>query len=174
MIKLFPGEKVILEERRHWYLLFIESLSLFLLAGVPLILFIIFFETHFLSNLKFSLLFLFFSSVWWFGLFILFFTVWTNYYLDVVIITNRRVIDIEQLTLFKREIAECFVEKVQDVTVEIKGFLATLLRFGDVHIQTAGTSREFIIRHIPYPEKIKQTIFRIHEELRRERLQKES
>jgi uncharacterized membrane protein YdbT with pleckstrin-like domain len=83
---------------------------------------------------------------------------WTDYYLDVWIVTNRRVIDVEQRGLFSREIATMQLSKIQDITTEVKGFLPTLIGFGDVHVQTAGLEREFVIRGVPHPHKTREMI----------------
>lgn len=72
---------------------------------------------------------------------------WLDYYLDVWIITTQRIIDIEQRGLFNREISEISLERVQNVTVEIPGFLATVLKFGNLKIQTAGAG-EFTISKV--------------------------
>jgi uncharacterized membrane protein YdbT with pleckstrin-like domain len=84
-----------------------------------------------------------------------------DYYLDVWIITDKRIIDIEQHGLFNREISEFNLNRVQDVTVEIRGILATLFDFGNLHVQTAGDHREFVFKQVPDPQKAKTTILQL-------------
>ena len=97
-------------------------------------------------------------SIWTLIAWIKLFTIWTDYYLDVWFITNKRIIDIEQKGFFRREISTFRMERIQDITIEIKGILQTFLDFGDIHVQTAGESQEFIIRGIGHPKQIKEII----------------
>ena len=64
-------------------------------------------------------------------------------------------LNIEQKGLFSRTISELDYTHVQDVTSEVHGPIHTLLNYGDVHVQTAGTHGKFTFRNIPRPEKIK-------------------
>ena len=50
-----------------------------------------------------------------------------DYYLDVWIITDRRVVNVEQKGLFVRQVSELRYQKIQDVTTEVEGFFPTLL-----------------------------------------------
>ena len=85
------------------------------------------------------------------------FIMWTDYYFDVWIVTTERLIDIEQHGLFRRETSEFMLDKVQDITVEVPNMLGTLLKFGNVMIQTAG-ERSFSIKEIPNIYEVKRII----------------
>lgn len=152
------------EVRRHWYVLFAETLGLFILAFVP-ILMIAVFDVFGLSTMPNFLPLALFVSGWWFlAIWIIFFIVWTDYYLDVWVITSKRIIDIEQRNLFSRSTSECRIEKIQDISVEVHGLLATFLHFGNVRVQTAGESENFILLNIPDPQAVKDIIFKEQEE----------
>lgn len=165
MIQLYPNEKIVMEVRRHWYILVAETLFLAFLVLAPFVAlgFLNVFEQS-LPAEKTASLFLFLTSGWFLIVWITFFIIWTNYYLDVWIITDKRIIDVEQYYLFSREVSEFKLEKIQDITVEIHGLLPTLLHFGDVHVQTAGQMREFVIRYVPHPDRVKDIIFKQHDE----------
>jgi hypothetical protein len=47
---------------------------------------------------------------------------------------------------------------VQDITVEKTGIVATVLNFGDVICQTAGTGQQFRISGVPHPQNIQLLI----------------
>ena len=81
---------------------------------------------------------LFFFVVYLMLILLMIFLVWINYYLDSWIITTDRVIDIDQKSLFYREVSEFMLDRVEDVTVEVPGILATFLHYGNIRIQTAG------------------------------------
>lgn len=83
-----------------------------------------------------------------------FFIVWLDFYLDVGIVTNERVVDIDQNGLFKRNIAELDTQMVQDVTSAKRGVLQTVFDFGDVIIQTAGERPNFEFTGIHHPELV--------------------
>ncbi len=86
-------------------------------------------------------------------------TIWTNYYLDVWIVTDKRIVNVEQITLFSRETTTMRVERIQDATVEIHGFLPTMLGFGNLRIQSAGDSGEHMMfQGLPNPEYVRGVV----------------
>jgi uncharacterized membrane protein YdbT with pleckstrin-like domain len=102
-------------------------------------------------------------SLWLLVLWVIFFIEWTDYYLDFWIITNRRIIDVEQNGFFHREITSFRFEQIQDITVETRGLIETFFKFGTLQIQTAGHSRDIIIRDAHYPEDARSLILRLSE-----------
>ena len=150
MVLLNSGEEVICRARRHWFVIFLEFLFLLVMATAPALL------QSFIPFL--GGLFFFAYSLWLVAVWILGFVAWTNFYLDVWIITNQRVIDIEQKGFFHREVASCHLEDVQDITTNIAGLIPTLLNYGDLRIQTAGESREFLLTLAARPDFVKQKI----------------
>ena len=88
-------------------------------------------------------------------------TMFTDYFLDTWIVTTERIINIEQKGLFSRVISTLHLNQVQDVTSETHGFFATILTYGNVHIQTAGTVERFLFKRINNPDDVKFTIMRL-------------
>ncbi len=86
-----------------------------------------------------------------------------DYYLDVDIVTNERVVDIEQNGFFHRTISELYLEQVEDVTAEVKGVLPTLFNFGNIYIQTAGERENFVFKSVPRPYETAKMIIDLHE-----------
>jgi len=84
--------------------------------------------------------------------------IWTDYYLDVWTVTDKRIIDQEQQGLFHRRTSVFRIERIQDVTIEVRGIVATLLNFGDIHVQTAGEAQEFIMYGIAHPKYVREII----------------
>ena len=161
MITLLEGEKIVLMRRRHWFVIASEAAIILLMALAP---FALFFSSlavfpqakEFLSS--YLALIIFYIAIWLQFLWMFFFTAWTNYYLDVLLVTNKRVVDIEQIGLFKRDIAELRLESIQDIKIEVIGIIQSLLKMGNLHIQTAGYSKEVLLRNVPEPYKIKDLI----------------
>lgn len=107
----------------------------------------------------------FFLFVWLF-----LFQNFMDYYLDVWIVTSKRVLNIEQTGLFIRTVSELRLYRVQDVTSTVKGVAATLFDYGDVEIQTAGEKTRFIFEQIPHPNNISKSILELSEIERRDQL----
>lgn len=94
------------------------------------------------------------------------FLIWIDYFFDVWIITNERVVNIEQKGLFVRTVSELKFSRIQDVTSEVSGMIPTILNFGDVKVQTASEEDFFLFRRVPDPYHVKDVIM---ERLRTER-----
>lgn len=155
MLKLHEGEKVIIAFHRHWIVVagqMTMAAMLLLPALVALIIIPAF-------NLPPELLPLIHYFLTMYLLIVAFvtFVLWFDYYLDVWIVTDERIIDVEQIGMFQREVSEFMLSRIQDVTVEIPGFIATLLRYGNLRIQTAG-EQSFVAHDIPHIDKVKNII----------------
>jgi len=80
------------------------------------------------------------------------------WYFDVYIITNSRIINIEQKTLFSRSVSEAALDKIQDVTYEVSGIAQTLFNFGRLQAQTAGAQEVIVFDEIRDPKAAQETI----------------
>lgn len=158
MLTLAPHEEVLISIRRHW-VVFIGPTTMFvILLIVPPIAFI--FGPSYIPNLNVLVIRpLLDFAIAVYIMFILTYALvlWMAYYLDVWIITNQRIIDIEQVGLFTRHVSEMTMDRIQNVTVEIPGFVATVLGFGNIRIETAGEG-EFNIMDVDEYEKAKDLI----------------
>ena len=74
------------------------------------------------------------------------------------LITNQRVINIDQRSFFNRQITETDFSKIQDVTNTTSGMIGTTFNIGDIIIQTAGTQNQLVIKIIPDPYQVQQEI----------------
>lgn len=169
MIDIEHDEKKIIEVRKHWYVIVKESIILMFFLFLPVILYTVIQITplSFVTPGNEDVLFIFLYVAWLFVCWSVFFFLWTEYYLDVWIITDQKMIDVDQVALFRREISTLQLDKIQDVTVEVHGIMPTILHFGNLHVQTAGDQREFIIKNIAEPQKVKDTISSCIEEYNR-------
>jgi len=160
MLALFPNETILIIIRRHWYA-FVWPLALFavLMVAPSFVLLLApqlfpgIFTPALQPVVRFAL------ALYYLGLLTMMLVTWLSYYLDVWIITDHRVIDIEQHGLFHREISEIAVDRIQNVTIEIPGFIPTVLRFGNLKIQTAGEG-EFTISEVPECYRAKDLILK--------------
>lgn len=171
MIDIEHNEHKVLEVRKHWFALMNHFLVALLAAVLPPIIVSLLnaFTSGaitFAGNDTIALLFLY--TLWLLLIWLWLFFEWTDYYLDVWIITDQKVISVDQQRLFVREISTLQLDKIQDVTVEVKGIIPTLFHFGDILIQTAGEKREFMMLQIAKPQKVKDDITHVIEKYNRE------
>ena len=149
------GEVVLQVVRKHWFALLSDSIGVLLAAIAPFII-IPLIAPYVNANPAFIV---FIISLWLLIALAMLFTVWTNYYLDIWIVTDKRIINIDQLHLFNRNVSTLRMERVQDIKVEKYGIFSTIFDFGNLQVQTAGPESSFYyINGIPNPSKIRNTI----------------
>lgn len=83
---------------------------------------------------------------------------WAVHYFDSFIITDMRIIDIDQRGLFKRVVSETTFDKVQDVTYAIVGFFATTMNYGTVSVQTGGAEARIELDHVGEPRRVQEIL----------------
>lgn len=157
-IPLEPGEEVVAIVHRHWvFVLLRASLLIVLLCGLPLAVLVA--GTWGVASLSLSPgLFIALVGLWGIVLWLVFWQFWTTYMLDMWVVTSRRLIDIDYVRMFDRNIAILDLSNIQDVTTHVEGFFATTLGYGSVLVQTAGAGKEFTINQIADPEKLRGVI----------------
>lgn len=153
------GENVVMILRQHLFTLTYPLILIFLAALVPILMKFAF--TTEIAARSWGTAFIFLASLWYAALWLLSFYFLTMYALNTVIITDRRIIENEQLGLFNRKVSELHLYRIQDVSVRIEGAIPTFLSFGDTVVQTAASEREFIFHQIPHPERVKDAIMRL-------------
>lgn len=77
---------------------------------------------------------------------------------DVLLVTNLRVIDVDQKGIFSRHVSESSLGAIQDVSWTKKGLWATLFGMGSVKIQTSGAQAVLEAEDIPNPERVNELI----------------
>lgn len=162
-------EKIIKLLHRHWFNILEQYFVIFIMA--LLLVGSFFFIPSFSNYLDYESnlpLVFFLESTFLLFIWIYVFFVWIDYYFDIWIVTSKRIINIEQKGLFVRQVSELKLERIQDVTTDVYGFLPTMLNFGDVQIQTAAEEEHFVFRQIPNPYGIKNLIMGLQKNAERE------
>jgi len=80
------------------------------------------------------------------------------WYLNVFVITSKRVIDIDQRGFFDQIISEVPHKKVKDVSCRIKGFWQTIFHYGKVRVKTSIDNLELEFSGVKNPEAVQDTI----------------
>jgi len=159
-------EKIIVEVRKHWFVIFRAVLPYVIGLFLPFIAF-----SYLTSGSEIQIgpsttlsfdtntaLIVFWGGLWVLLMWTKIFHIWTDYYLDKMIITDEKVIDIDQQNLFKRHVSVFRMDKIQDVTLVTAGFFGTTLNYGCIYIQTAGTSEKFAMKAVPHPGRVRDII----------------
>ncbi len=161
-ILLTEGERVEKIVRRHWFPLALEGfldVTVFLLLGVSTVGIDILFSLNSVhEQIPTTPIGIFFLSFVGLILWMRFFSVWSDHWLDAWIITNKRIIDIEQHGFFKRQVSSFELEKIQDITDSVDGLIATWLHFGNVRIQTASITNDLVMQNVPFPHLVKEVV----------------
>lgn len=90
---------------------------------------------------------------------------WYLWRMNVYVLTNLRLIDISQKSLFNRAVAEIPMEILQDVTYELKGPVQHMLNIGTVIVQTASYT-EVTLDQMTDPQAIQQALLKAGEKWR--------
>jgi membrane protein YdbS with pleckstrin-like domain len=83
------------------------------------------------------------------------------WYLDCFIITDKRIIDIDQKGMLNRIVAEVAIDNIQETVYEISGPLETVFNYGTVKIKAAGSGSIMGIEQVPNPESVKDLIVKL-------------
>jgi uncharacterized membrane protein YdbT with pleckstrin-like domain len=142
-----PGEEILLTLRKNPNK-FSASISKFLLLFLAGVLLFVFFQNQYVLLAAIIILLVAFS----YGLY--YFILW---FYDVYIITNKRVVLVNQKSLFSREFVETDIEKIQDVTYSIKGIFATIFKYGTVQIRTS-TGLNLELTDLSDPDEIQEML----------------
>lgn len=165
-IKLEPGEVVLRVVRKHWFVIASELIGVVIMIFLPLLLFIAFGVTESLIPNQlletihaFSPAIAFAFITWALFSILTAFVTWTHYYLDLWIITDRRIIVIDQISFFNRKVSSFRLERLQDMKALITGIIPTFLNFGTLHAHTAGTDEDnFTTTGLPDPRGLQAII----------------
>lgn len=153
------SEEIVMVLHRNWFYLLQQFFLIFLVVGIffgSLVLIPEYFP-NFLSGIE-KPVSLFVQNFFMLAIWIYSFLIWVDYYFDIWIITNERIINIEQKGMFTRKVSEMTYAKIQDISTEVVGFIPTVINYGDVKVQTAGENENFIFRTVSDPYQIKNVI----------------
>lgn len=151
-------EKIHLFLRRHFitnipWIILIVFLIILPLALTPFTGLIL--PSSFLAEGNRGLIFLWFYYIVIFGLAL---TNFINWYFNVYIVTNQRVVDVDFINIIYREVSSTRLNLIQDVTVKTGGVIKSIFDFGNVLIQTAGTEINFDFLDVPHPQQVAREI----------------
>jgi len=83
------------------------------------------------------------------------------WYWNTLIITNQKIVDIDQKGIFQKMVSDIQLGKIQDVFYQIKGIGQTLTQTGNLYISLANTKTKIKVNNIARPQKIQQLILEL-------------
>lgn len=153
-------EKIILIIKKYWFILFWPFVKGIFFVLFALVLIYIKSIGFYIFNSG-PIAFLYLAWIVFWVSFIAY--EYLNWHRDKFIITDHRIINIDQKSLFKRKVSELELDKIQDVSHEIKGMFATALNFGDVILQSAG-SDSIVLVDIAKPAEMQDIVVKLVKE----------
>ncbi|MBF0914003.1 PH domain-containing protein [Candidatus Gracilibacteria bacterium] len=160
-----PGEEVLKVVKRHW-IVFVMLGLYFLLGLIITIIIYWIFGFGVWGNLINIVIWLFFS--------LFLFVEWLNHELDMYVITNNRIIGIEQIAFLNRAVSECNLGQIQEVNSKTSGLLANIFNYGVLSIQTAGNKTTLKMTFCPNAIQTSRKILNIVDNYRDEKNIKEN
>lgn len=159
-----PDEKIVIVVREHWFRLFIKILAVAFLFALPWLVRILLVDTDILqTSITAGNIATAFVSLYYLALLIALFIIFVLYYLNLHIVSENRVVDIDQIGLLSHEVSELNIETIEDVNSQTIGLFGNLLNYGTVHVQTAGGTERFEFENVPNPEGIAKVVLDLYE-----------
>jgi hypothetical protein len=159
------GEHIKVLVRKHWVIAVKIGILFFVLAVVPVLVALAL--AIFIWDKTFDQISLFVMLGFWCYMLVILaflFMAWINEELDVVIITNERVVSHDQIDVFHRQVSETSIAQVQDVIGTEEGVWGNLFHYGTLKIQTAAKDIMFTIKHVGKPYEAARKILNIRDQ----------
>lgn len=169
IINLKIYEREIFRLRRH-IITFLPAFLLYVLAAIiPFGVGAYFYFTageNLINSLYVPILVLI-AGIYLLSVTLFFFSYFIDFYLDILFVTNDRMVDMNQSNLFARTVSEVDLYRIQDITSEVKGIIQQMFNYGTIIIQTAGTEPKFVIHNVPDPHGLRQKLLNLADEDRK-------
>lgn len=121
-----PEEQILLNIRRHPIIFLFLGIYIFFLILVSII--VLSFGEIFTKILGEKIFWLLIGSFWIIFSAIIF-IIWSNSELDFLIITNKKIIALKQISFLNREQIEIDFNKIQEIKSRVAGILPTLFNY---------------------------------------------
>ncbi|OGG57420.1 hypothetical protein A2853_00665 [Candidatus Kaiserbacteria bacterium RIFCSPHIGHO2_01_FULL_55_17] len=149
-------EKLLAQTRKHWIVFFRDAGSAVAIGVTPFVL------TAFITlpraldpeNPLFLTALGFVEIIWLLVIWIALVVLWTNYYLDLWVITDQRVMNVEETGLFHRIITAWRFEDIREVVTETRNPVQAFFDYGLVEFHTDQVGERIRMEGVPHPEAI--------------------
>lgn len=153
-----PDEKVVMMRRRHPWVLARTGWVIIAVVVIILIAFLIW-GASLISSVV-LIVGLIFAAIYA----VIRWLIYTN---DFFILTDQRIISVEQKGLFSRRVSETELENIYSLAYEIKGFMASMLNFGSIKVSTVGDEISMIeLQNVENPHFVHEKIVGLQKKAR--------
>ncbi|MFH1430771.1 MAG: PH domain-containing protein [Candidatus Uhrbacteria bacterium] len=83
------------------------------------------------------------------------------WYRTAFVVTNHRIFDIDQVSVLHRSVTEARFARIEDIVLEVRGVLASVLRCGTLRIQTERSDVEIEMTFVPHVEEAHELLNRL-------------
>jgi len=83
------------------------------------------------------------------------------WYFNALVLTTKRIIDIDQRKFFERVVSDVAYSRIKDVVVKVKGLMQSFIRSGNILLVTEGGGDNIELKNIKNPEKLRDLILNL-------------
>lgn len=152
------SDTVLMTVRKHWIILAQETVGIAIAAFIPLLFLggLAAAPYGFSADLSFlRVLAILWILVCWMTLALL----WTAYYLDIWIVTDKHIYAVDQIGLFTRNVRTIALERIEEINVRTDGVLQTFFTYGTIEVHTASPNEDdAVFRGIPDPHMVRSLL----------------
>lgn len=151
-------EQVLLFFRKHWIVLLpTVAQGVFFLCILPIVFLVMpFLPFPFFTNIDGthyeSLLLIILSGLYTLGVHWVFLQLF-DYFFDVVIVTNYRVVDVRRSVFLQDQYDVVDIVRLEDVQSKQQGMLQTFLKYGEVCLNEEHVTHSKHFTHVPHPSE---------------------
>lgn len=92
--------------------------------------------------------------------------IFAAWYFNISVITNSRVIDMEQRGFFDKTVSGITYDKVQDISYRQKGLWQTIFKYGSAQLQLTNTNTKIRLNNIHHPEEARELLLELYNNYR--------
>ncbi|MFA6254598.1 MAG: PH domain-containing protein [Patescibacteria group bacterium] len=92
------------------------------------------------------------------------------WYFQTFIITNQRIIDVDQKGMFQKTVSDIPLTKIQDIFYQTQGIWQTLAKTGNISIVLPDSKTKIEIKNVAQPHKLQQLILQLRADTLKEKL----
>ena len=71
------------------------------------------------------------------------------------VVTDQRLVIVRYLSLFKKQVTESPLNRIQNISYSTTGFFSSLLNYGNVQVRIAGLDEPLVLKRLRKPENLK-------------------
>ncbi|KKQ43821.1 MAG: hypothetical protein US62_C0041G0010 [Candidatus Woesebacteria bacterium GW2011_GWA1_37_8] len=109
--------------------------------------------------------------IWYLITFAFIFEEFLMWFFHVNIVTDERIIEVDFVSIFAREITDANLDQIQDVTSQIVGGVWTFFNFGNVIVQTASEIPRITFEKVPKPDEVSKILRELRVEEEQEKIE---